>query len=125
MSTIEVGKKLVEMCRAGEFGGAIEACYAEDIVSVEPMDMGGGGRETRGIAAIRKKTADWEAANEVHSCEVGGPFPHDDRFAVTFAIDVTAKAGPMAGQRFQMNEVGVYTVKDGRVAREEFFYHMG
>ncbi len=125
MNTMEVGAKLVDLCRQGDFRGALEACYAEDIVSVEPLDMGGEGRETRGLEKVREKTAQWEATNIVHSCEVDGPYPHDDRFAVTFDIDVTPRAGPMAGNRFRMQEVGVYTVRDGKVAREEFFYSMG
>ena len=29
------------------------------------------------------------------------------------------------GQRFQMEEAGLYTVKDGAIVREEFFYAMG
>lgn len=124
MSTMEVGNRLVSLCKAGDFRGAIEAVYGNDIVSVEPCDMGGG-RETRGIDAVRAKTEHWEASNEVHSCTVTGPFPHDDRFAVTFDLEVTPKAGPMAGQRFKMSEVGLYTVKAGKVVREEFFYHMG
>ncbi len=125
MSAFEVGNKLVEMCRAGDFRGALEAVYAEDIVSVEAQDLSGEGREVRGLDAVRGKTEQWESSNEVHSCEVDGPYPHDDRFTVHFKLDVTPNSGPMAGQRFQMQEVGLYTVKDGKVAREEFFYHMG
>ncbi len=124
MSPMEVGTKLVELCKSGDFRGALEACYGEDIVSVEPVDMSGQGRETRGLEAVREKSAQWEATNEVHSCEVGGPYPHDDRFAVTFDIDVTPRAGPMEGMRMRMQEVGLYTVKGGKVVREEFYYSM-
>jgi ketosteroid isomerase-like protein len=44
---------------------------------------------------------------------------------VVFKLDVTAKAGPMAGKSFSMEEAGLYTVKDGKVVQEEFFYSMG
>ncbi len=125
MSAMDVGTRLVEFCKTGDFRGALDALYAEDIVSVEAQDMSGQGRETSGLAAVRQKTERWEAANEVHSCEVAGPFPHDDRFVVTFDIDVTAKEGPTAGQRMRFQEAGLYTVRDGKVAREEFFYHFG
>lgn len=125
MDTMAVGNKLVGMCREGDFSGAIAALYAKDIVSVEPVDMTGQGRETRGLANVKAKNQTWEAGHEVHSAEVLGPFPHDDRFAVLFKIDVTPRAGPMKGRRMQMEEVGLYTVKDGKVAREEFFYDMG
>jgi len=53
----------------------------------------------------------------VHSAKVGGPFVAGDKFVVQFDIDVSEKA---SGKRMQMSEVGIYTVKDGKVAREEF-----
>jgi ketosteroid isomerase-like protein len=31
----------------------------------------------------------------------------------------------MAGKRFPMEEGALYTVKDGRITEEEFFYSMG
>jgi ketosteroid isomerase-like protein len=31
----------------------------------------------------------------------------------------------MAGKRMTLDEVGLYTVKDGKVVQEEFFYDMG
>jgi hypothetical protein len=54
---------------------------------------------------------------EVHSAKVTGPFVARDTFVVGFDIDVTDKA---SGKRMQMSEVGVYKVKDGKVAHEEF-----
>ena len=39
--------------------------------------------------------------------------------------DVTAKVGPRAGQRMKMEEAGLYTVKNGKIVQEEFFYSMG
>jgi ketosteroid isomerase-like protein len=38
-----------------------------------------------------------------------------------FEMDVTPKAG---GERMQMKEVALYTVKDGKIAQEEFWYLM-
>ena len=35
---------------------------------------------------------------EVPEGDAQGPFPHDDRFIVVFTMDVTPKAGPMAGR---------------------------
>ena len=44
-----------------------------------------------------------------------------DRFGAIFHIDVTNRE---SGQRIKMSEIAVYTVKDGKIAREEFFYSM-
>jgi ketosteroid isomerase-like protein len=124
-STMDVGKKLVEMCGQGKFREAMEALYAPNIVSVEPFAPPGKNARMEGIAAIREKTDWWEKNHEMHSVKVEGPWPNGDQFIVRFILDVTAKSGPMAGKRFKMDETGLYTVKDGKVVQEEFFYHMG
>jgi ketosteroid isomerase-like protein len=123
--TIAVGKKLVEFCRAGKNMEAVDALYSTDIVSVEAGAPPGGSAKTEGIAAIKGKGEWWVANHEVHKAEAEGPFPHGDRFIVRFKYDVTAKAGPMAGKRFVMDEAALYTVKDGKITHEEFFYTMG
>ena len=71
---------------------------------------------------MRPAAPSWNENHQVHSAKVEGPFPHNDRFAVKFNYDVTAKDGPQKGKRFQMEEIGIYTVKNGKIVREEFFY---
>jgi hypothetical protein len=117
MNTEEVANKLVELCRKGDFRAAMESLYAKDIVSVEAQEMENMPAEMRGIDQVRGKTDWWEKNMEVHSAKVGGPFVARDTFVVQFDIDVTDKA---SNKRMQMSEVGIYTVKDGKVAREEF-----
>ena len=58
---------------------------------------------------------------EVHSFDVHGPFVAHDRFVVQFDADVTNK---QSKERTQLSEVGVYTVKDGKIVREEFLPHV-
>ena len=122
MTTMEVGRKLLDLCRAGETLQAIETMYSANAVSVENMEMPGLPAVMEGQAAIRGKNEWWYANNEVHRSDIKGPFPHGDRFALYFDFDVSPKAGPTAGQRRTMQEVGLYTVKDGKIVREEFFY---
>jgi ketosteroid isomerase-like protein len=117
MNTEEVAKKLVEFCRKGEWMKAIDDLYAKDIVSVEAQAMENMPAEMRGIDQVRGKTEWWEKQMEVHSAKVTGPFVARDTFVVQFDVDVTDKASK---KRMQMSEVGIYTVKDGKVAREEF-----
>jgi ketosteroid isomerase-like protein len=123
--TLAVGKKLVEMCKEGKMAEAIDALYHPDIVSIEAGAPPGGSARSEGIAAVKGKGEWWVANHEVHKAEVDGPFPNGDRFIVRFKFEVTAKAGPMAGKRFVMDEAALYTVKDGKVVHEEFFYSMG
>ena len=117
MSTEEVAKKLVEYCRKSEWMKAIDDLYAKDIISVEAQAMENMPAEMRGIDQVRGKTEWWEKQMEVHSAKVTGPFVARDTFVVQFDVDVTDKASK---KRMQMSEVGIYAVKDGKVAREEF-----
>ncbi len=69
---------------------------------------------------MRGKNQWWSENHELHSTSVEGPWPHgDDRFAVRFAFDITHKP---SGMRMKMDEIGLFTVSDGKVVREEFFY---
>ncbi len=117
MNTEEVANKLVELCRKGGFREAMESLYAKDIVSVEAHEMENMPAEMRGIDQVRGKTDWWEKNMEVHSAKIGGPFVARDKFVVQFDIDATEKT---SNKRTQMSEVGIYTVKDGKVSREEF-----
>jgi len=124
MDTKEVGEKLVALCREGKNVEAVDTLYGPDIVSVEAISMPDMPAEMRGIEAVRGKNQWWLDNHEIHSASSEGPYPHGDKFAVKYAYDVTAKAGPMAGNRMKMDEVAVYTVHDGKIVREEFYYSM-
>lgn len=121
---LNVGQKLVAFCREGKNMEAIDALYGDNIVSVEAAAMQEGmDRETKGLQAVRGKSEWWVNNNEVHAAEVRGPFPHgNNRFATLFNYDVTNK---QSGQRTQMEEVGVYTVENNKIVREEFFFQSG
>ncbi len=117
-----VGEALVDLCKQGKNLEAVDTLYGENVVSIEPCDMGEMPARQEGLAAVRGKNQWWLENHEVHSGEVKGPFPHgEDRFACWFGFDVTNKP---SGQRIQMEEVAVFTVQDGKIVQEEFFYQM-
>ncbi len=99
---------------------AINSLYGDDIVSVEAQEIGEMPAETSGLDKVRGKTQWFLETNQVHSCMIGGPFVARDKFVVRFDVDVTDKA---SGKRAKMSEVGIYTVKDGKIVREEFLPH--
>ena len=117
MNTEEVATKLVELCRDREWAKAVDTLYADDIVSVEPRAMENMPAEMRGLDQVREKTRWFLENHEVHGSKVSGPFVAGEKFVVQFDIDVTDKA---SNERKQISEVGIYTVKNGKVAREEF-----
>lgn len=120
----DIAKKYVELCQAGQFDACLDQLFAADAVSVEAGVAPGSGMErtATGLEAIKAKGKWWVENHEVHKLEVNGPFPHDDRFIVRFFMDVTNKQN---NQRMSMDEMGLFTVKDGKIVKEEFFYGMG
>ena len=121
MTTQEVANKLVSLCSAGKFHDAITTLYGPEIVSVEAMAPPGGSRETKGFDAVVGKNEWWTANHEVHSGKVEGPLVAGNHFAVTFKFDVTFKP---ESKRMQIEEIAIYEVANGKIAREEFFYGM-
>lgn len=117
MTVTEIAKDLVALCKQGQFEEAMPRYYADDIVSVE---ADGPNPESRGIEAVKEKSKWWMENMTVHSVEVFGPFTNGDQFVAGFHMDVTNK---MDGERSQMSEVGVYTVRDSKIVDERFFYH--
>jgi hypothetical protein len=119
MTTNEIGKKLVELCNQGKFDTVMDTLYAKDIVSVEaggPPDMP---KEMKGLEAVAGKAKWWNENHTVHSSKAEGPFPKGDQFIVRFLFDITNKP---SGKRMQLDEMALYTVKNDKIVREEFFY---
>ncbi|HTU57396.1 MAG TPA: nuclear transport factor 2 family protein [Polyangiales bacterium] len=123
MKAMNIGQRLVELCKQGKNMESIDTLYADTVESIEATDPPLGDRVTRGIEAVRRKNNDWGEQNTIHEQNVEGPYPHgDDRFAVRFSYDITNKP---SGQRMKLDEIGVFTLAGGKVIREEFYYAFG
>lgn len=120
-STAAVAQELVTLCRAGRNMDAINKFYSPKIVSIESAGDETMPAEMSGIDAIRQKNEWWLTNHDVHSSEVNGPFVGDAQFAVQYAYDVTFKP---TGRRMSMTEMALYTVKDGKIVHEHFFYNV-
>ena len=115
MSLQTVARQFVELCNQGKNFDVMRTMYAPDIVSVE-----GDGKETAGQTPVIHKSEVWGANNTIHSETVRGPFFNGpNQFAVHSTFEVTPKA---TGKRITLEEVGVYTVADDKITREQFFY---
>lgn len=122
MNTLEVAKKYVELVKAHQNHTVLETLFAPECVSVEAGAPPGQSAEAKGVKAIAEKGKNWMENHEVHSAKVDGPWPNGDRFIVRFTYDVTNKP---SGKRFTMEEAALFTVANGKITREEFFYAMG
>ncbi len=122
MTTAEVAQQLTSLCQAGKFDEAMNTLYADNITSLEAMEMPGGApRETKGLPNVQKKALWWNENHTIHSATTTGTYASLEKFSVLFAFDVTHKP---TGQRRQMSEVAVYTVENGKITHEEFLYKM-
>ena len=122
MNTAEVAQKVVELVRKQAWHEALDTLYDKNVVSVEARASDGESPEKRGIDQVRAKTDWWLGNMQVHSFTAAGPFVAHDRFVVQYDADVTDKSSK---KRMQLSEVGVYTVKDGKIVREEFLPYIG
>ena len=120
MTSKEVAQAFTQLCKDGKFEEAGKRFWSDDVVSREPME--GEMAMIKGRAGVEKKGEWWYANHDIHATETEGPYVNGDQFALRFRIDVTQKA---SGQRMQMEEVGLYTLRDGKVAEERFLFRMG
>jgi ketosteroid isomerase-like protein len=117
MTTAETAHAFTNLLKQGSHIEAAQRFNAPTIVSIEAMD--GPMARLEGADAVKAKSDWWYANHEVHAASAEGPYVNGDQFAVKFHLDVTAKE---SGARMQMTEVGLYTVRDGKIVEERFFY---
>jgi hypothetical protein len=113
----EVARGVVDMINTRTGDDAIwDQWFGKGFTSIEGVGvaLGWSGRK-----AVKAKGEAWMAEHTVHSMRAEGPYIGATGFAVKFTMDVEVKA---SGERMTMNEVGVYTVKNGKVVQEEFMY---
>lgn len=119
MTVSEIANDLVSLCRQGKNLEAIEKHYSPNVISIEAE---GEPLEVKGIEAVRGKSQYFQENMEVHSGEISDPMVTGNHFAMTYKIDVTNK---QIGQRYTMEEICVYEVKEGKIVKEQFFYNTG
>lgn len=118
MTTQEVANRLVELCREGKHEQAVKELYSPEIVSIEPEGMPN--RIVKGLEGIAKKGEKFQSMLEkVNSSVISDPIVAENFFSCSMLMNVQMKGVPVA---VDMDEVCVYTVNNGKIVREEFFY---
>ena len=117
MTTQAISADFIALYNAHDAGAIREKYWADAIVSIEPME--GPMQRAEGKAALIAKADWWYGAHEIHSDTASGTYVNGDQFAVRFVMDVTMKE---SGQRHMMDEIGLFTLKDGRIVEERYFY---
>jgi hypothetical protein len=118
MTTKEVAAILVDMCRKGEVEGAKEKLFAEDIISIEPVE-GILPKETKGMDAIKKKAELFISMVEnFYGSTISDPVVAGDYFCIVWDTDIQMKTEA----RKTMSELCMYKTRAGKIISEQFFY---
>ncbi len=118
MTTFEIANRLKELCSKGEYETAQLQLFADNVVSIEPMESEFFEKETTGLQNIIEKGHKFEKiVQEMHATAISEPLVTGNIIAFTLTIDVTMKGQP----RQTIGELCVYHVKDGKIIKEEFF----
>ena len=118
MSTQEIADRLATLCKTGEWEKAQKELYADDVVSIEPFATPAFEKETKGLENVLEKGRKFDAMVEaMHNITVSQPLVAGNAISFKLDLDITMKG---RGQ-MNMNEICVYTVKDGKVVSEQFF----
>lgn len=122
--THDVADRFYALCNQGKFDQAMADLYADDARHVEAMEMPGTDckRITEGKPALLKMSEQFNKSTTIHSCWVSKPPVNGDQFVCEMKMDSTSHAGPFAGQRTQVQEYSVYTVRGDKITEAKFFY---
>ena len=118
MTTEQIAKRLVELCKVGDYETVYAELYSPNIVSVEPAMLGMDASTVTGMEAVRAKGKAWH--DSIESMISG--FTNDAIVAGnSFACTMGFSANMLDGTVMTMEEVAVYTVVDGKIVHEQFF----
>ncbi len=124
-ATQKVADRLAALCSTGKNLDALKELYADSARHVEVMEAPWCPRITEGKANLLKKAEQFHKSTTVHGASCAKPIVNGDQFICAMSLDCTSGEGPMAGQRMNMSETALYTVKNGKITEAKFFYSCG
>jgi len=121
LTTQQVADRYYELARQHKRQEIVQELYGADIVNREPEHAAAMGipTTTKGLdAVIAKSNARAELIEAVHGETCSAPIVGGRYFSVALGRDITLKGRP----RMELQEIGVFEVKDGKIVSEQFFY---
>ena len=119
MTTQEVANRFHELGQASQWDKIQDELFSDDAVSIEPPQSPGL-QTAEGLDAIKQKGKQFgEMVEEVHGGYMSAPVVGGNFFSVSMGMDCTMKGMG----RMKLDEIALYEVKDGKIVREQFFYH--
>lgn len=119
MEIREIAKRVHELTKSGEYFTSYDELYSPDAIAYEPQLAEMGLAETKGIPAIKDKVTQLGSGiAELISREMSEPIVSANYIAFTNIV----KAKLKDGNEFNMSEICLYEVRDGKIVSERFFY---
>ncbi|MCA0131890.1 nuclear transport factor 2 family protein [Winogradskyella alexanderae] len=120
MNTWDVASKWHRLCTEGKNLECIEELYDKNISSTEMPGMPRFS-VTTGKQSVWNKNKEWfDNVKELHSSSFTEPIVAGRHFTSKLEFDITFKDRG----RQQMEEIGIWEVKNGKIVSEQFFYMM-
>jgi len=117
MTTQEVADKFYEWMQTGDFEKIYTELYSKDATSKE--SPGSDWKDANNLEEIYEKGKKWnESIEAMHGGTTEKPRVAGNYFTSFMTMDFTPKGHP----RMNMEEIGFYEVKDGKIISEQFFY---
>ena len=118
MTPQEIASRLVTYCRNSEWIRALQELYADNAVSIEPIETPDFAKVTKGKQQMLAKADKFTGmTKEMHSVELSEPVVAGNAFALRLDMDITTTNG-----RTKMSEICVYETRDGKIDSEQFFF---
>ena len=119
MTINEIASRLAELCKKEEYQQAQKELYADDAISIEPVETPLFEKETKGLDNLNKKIHKFVSLiDESFGTQVSDPMIVMNAFAFVLTMDIKMKGK----ERSEMKEICVYDVKDGKIISEQFFF---
>jgi limonene-1,2-epoxide hydrolase len=121
MTTQEIAGRYVQLANQSKWEQILDELHADSAVCREPEHVVQRGIPvvTEGKEAIKAKGAkNRTMIQEIHSQSCSEPVVAGNFFTVALKRDVTFTNRP----RVQLEEIGLFQVKDGRIISEQFYY---
>jgi len=117
MTTEQVAKRLVELCRKGQIFEAQQELFADDVISTEPLN--GPIKSAKGKEAVAEKGKSFASMiEERHGGSFSDPIIGGRYFSCSMTLDATFKGMG----RMNLEEICLFEVKDGKIVSEQFFF---
>ncbi|MFT5329959.1 MAG: hypothetical protein ACI9TB_001116 [Parasphingorhabdus sp.] len=119
-SLAEIASDYAALMAAGETLAAAEKYWASDIIALEPARSESDRPAiAKGKPAALARLMHWLETNAMSELLIDGPFITGDQFALFIDMEITRRA---TGRCEPFSEIATYTVRDGQIVEERFFY---